>query len=264
MSANSIDKPEYKQLIYIFNNLPPIKLVESRHDLTKEQNWRWEQERIKWKIIGSKIDYLQRMEAGFIVKDPLADPIFDSAWRVYFNILTDRLFAELNLTIAGWEPIQDAANSNQRDFPFNNPRELFAESCKQESEFGTEFFLSTDINQGETLADIRDYYRFMNSFYRDRLEHQKQSRMLQAHQECDRWQRFVIYAVWNYRRDKNFNKGKISMAWRNFLKAFKAESAMICNKSFMKKYGVKFCTLKWNQGHPVYTNTNRPVLFPTA
>lgn len=263
MNANLIDKPEYKQLIYTFNTLPPIKLVESQHDLTPEQWQRWEYEKNKWKIIGSKIDYLQRMEAGFIVKDPLANPIFDSAWQVYLNILTDRLFAELKLTIAGWEQIRDQATANQRDFPFNNPRELFAESCKQESELGTKFFLSTGINQGQSLANIRDYYRSMNGFYGGRLEHQ-QSCMLQEHQECDHWQKFVIYAVWKHRHDKNFNKGRISRAWKIFLKAFKAESVMICNKSFMKEYGVKFCTIKWNQGHPVYAATSQPALFATA
>jgi hypothetical protein len=263
MSTNIIHKLEDISLISFFSTLPPAK-VRSEHNLTQEQNWQWEQEKIKWKIIGSRIDYLQKIQAGLIVKDPFSDPGFDLAYRDLFDVVTNRLFAELNLMIAGWEEIRDIALTNQRNFSFISPRELFAERCKQQAESLAKNFISNDISRYETLQSIRGNYRYVNKFYRNNLQESEHNKMLKTYSESDSWGRFAIYAVWDYRHNKKFNGGKISRAWINFLEAFKQESKFACKKNDLKKYGVKINTIKWCQGKPVYTSTNQPAGFPVS
>jgi hypothetical protein len=251
---------DVKSLRLALDRLPPFHLISQREDLTLEQQWLWKNQENTWKLIGTKIDYLQLEDMGFIFEDPFDNPEFDPALKIYLDITANTLFAELNLMIAGWELIKEKALKNKKNFPFNNPRKLFAEYCKQRAVIATQDFLSTDINQGEPLTEIRQYYRDLGALYRGRLEEDEETRAISDFLNSDDWFRFTVCAIWKC-RTKKFNRDKLKRAWGEFLKAFKDESAMVCNKNFFKKYGVKLSRLKWNEGMPANTKSGCPAVF---
>lgn len=254
---------DIKSLRLVLEELPPLDLILLRQDLTFQQQWLWKNQETLWKGIGMKIDYLQLKRMGFILEDPFDAPGFDPVSKVIMNRKANTSFAELNLMIAGWELIKEAALKNKKDFPFNNPRELFAEYCKQQAITATQDFLSTDINQGEPLTETRQYYRDLGALYRGRVgekDVEKERRALLDFLNSNDWFRFSIYAIWGHQNCPKFNNGELKRAWKEFLKAFKDESAMVCNKNFFQKYGVKLSQLKHNQGKPVHTD-GRPAEF---
>jgi len=236
---------------------PPISLVSDKQ-LTLEQEDFWEQEKRRWKIIGARIDYLQMEALGFILPDPL-DGIDESVFKIYFDLATRMQYQELQLMIAGWELIKDKAIAEGRDFPFRNPRELFAESCRQIAAYTVEPALSRGINQGDSAENIRKIYRDTNSFYRDsdRLDKKRQAQMMEEHKNSPYWREFLIYAIWEKKLDKKFNRGKLSLAWRNFLNACKAESAMVCTKNYFSQHKCRLVTCKWNQGKPMLSQKSQ-------
>lgn len=253
---------DIKSLRLNLDELPPLDLILLKQFLTSDQQKEWENQRNFWKGIGMKIDYLQLDELGFVeLEDPFNNPEFDPVFRIQLDIATNTLFAKLKIMIAGWELIKGAALKNKKDFPFNNPRELFAEYCKQRAVSATQYFLSTDINQGESLTEIRQYYRDLGALYRNRLEEDEEKRALDDFLNSNNWFRFTIYAIWKYKRSKKFNRGNLKRAWEQFLDSFKEESAMVCDKNFFKKHKVELNCLKWNQGRPVHTKSSRPAVF---
>ena len=138
---------------------------------------------------------------------------------------------------------------------------MLAERCRQLSILQSQNFLASDINQGTTLNEVREHYRYCTAFMRDNLDPDEEKIAFSALLNSGDWFGFTVCAIWNHRQDKNYKKGKLKRAWKDFLQSFKEESAMWCRKDYFKKHGVKLSSLKWSQGKPVCANTSQPVIF---
>lgn len=251
--------------INLIGMLPEEKLIADRSTrLTAHQKQEWESLKNRWYILGRQLDYIQGIDCGLIntlvVKSPLDDCRIHPALQVALKIEADCLFATFKLMIAGWELIEKAARKNNREFNFKNPRELFIEFCKQDSQCVVEYFLTEGINQGVSLGDFRDWFRIHNKFYRRTLKNTKEhEELLNVHKNSYHWDRFTIYAIWDDRNSKEFNQGKLCYAWNEFLRTYKALVKSICDKRFYSEYDTRLFMTKWNQGHPVFSDTCKPV-----
>jgi hypothetical protein len=261
--AFSKEVVEVKMLSLAINKLPPNKIITLLQNWTDEQKLWWQHHKNYWSWIAKKIDYLQYKDLGYILPDPLASPSLHPypGLRTLLEIQSNTFLAELQLIITGWELIKSTAIKNRRNFIFNSPRELFVEYCTHQATLKTQSFLSTESDQGQTLAEVRENYRRVTAFYRRRLEKEDEQYKLKECFECGEWLSFVIYAIWEHCLDRKFNDGKLSKAWGNYLNAFKTESAMFCKKDFFKKHGCKISLMKWSQGKAVYNDTYRPVVW---
>lgn len=248
---------EHKNLVSSLTGLPPVYLISLRQCLTDDQSQQWKIHQAFWQWVAVKIDYLQRESLGYILPDPFESPLLHPSQKAYYNIAANTLFAELNLMIAGWDLIKSAAFENQKEFVFANPRELCTEYCAKKSILSTQLFLSNGINQGETLGMIRESYQNVSAFYREKIKLQEESYTLQAYLNYGDWLEFTIYAIWKHRENKKFNQGKLKQAWENYLRSFKSEFTMICQKDYFKKHNSRITTLKWTQGNAAHTKDCR-------
>ncbi len=122
-----------------------------------------------WYWMGLRLDYLQLEQMGFRPLDPLDNPDLDPRQREYLNLFSSHLFQILQVIIKGFSFIKDAAIHEGRNFPFDNPRELFIEICRDWANYSLEAASSKGINQGSGLDEVRDAWTTMSKFYRSRL-----------------------------------------------------------------------------------------------
>ena len=236
----------------VISKLPPTNVKV----WTDEQKIELNYQRNVWKWISARIDYLQLIQAGYLPEDPLNDFRFDTAQRVQIDLASRFKFAQLNLIIAGWEWVKKEAIAQHRDFYFQNPRELFADFCRQEAEAGLGDCLSKDVNQGVSVQEIRKFWTDQSAFYRDRLPHQNEEQLLEIYRDSKFWDFLTIYSIWNYRhRPKEFPK--IHQAWKAYLKSHKDWASFWCGKKPVG--GCRLTTLRWNFGHPVLPNGKKAI-----
>lgn len=254
---------EIQLLTLAIQKLPPFQLVLLRK-LSIEQNQIWQHRQNYWRLIGQQIDYLQLDELGSKPKNPLDSTQLHPAFKELTSITAKGFLAELNLMNIGWDLIQDFAAKKKTDFPFENPRQMLAERCKQLSILQAQNFLTNDINQGTTLDEVREHYRYCTAFMRDRLDPDEEKIAFSALLNSGDWFSFTVCAIWNHRQDKKYKKGKLKRAWEDFLQSFKEESAMWCRKDYFKKYGVKLSSLKWSEKKPVCADSSKPAIFSKA
>ncbi|MBW4636016.1 MAG: hypothetical protein KME30_30275 [Iphinoe sp. HA4291-MV1] len=258
-SANfsNTDKKSLISLLKMFKHLPPEGLNIPRLP-TRDECEQLLRINFRWQLIGLKIDYFQKRDFGFILDNPL-DTLDIHPWeREVINIISETRYRELQLTIAGWKIIKQTASDSGRKFTFNNPREFFAERCKQEILWTIRFLSYIENNPiGETLEEERKHYRFLNNFYRNRFPESETFSILESYKNSDSWQNFTICAIWKYR----LNEKEIKDIWIKFLNVFKKESALICNKDSLKKYGVRLSFLRWYEGKAINTATKQPPNF---
>ena len=206
-----------------------------------------------WQWLGARLDYLQRIQIGFRLVDPLETPAIHPRFREFIIIENERKFAFLNLINKGFDHIKAAAVSCDREFPFDNPRELFSEVCRQQANTIRVMEVG-DINQGSTTNEYRKHLVFLNSLYRDREQPETTTQFLDAAKNSPTWEYFSLYAIWNYR-----NRKPLKHYWTEYLKAFKAVIRLHHDTS--DRDGAKLTRLKWNTGHAVISATGKPASF---
>lgn len=214
-----------KLLALAIQKLPPLQLVVLRN-LSTEQTQIWHHRQNYWRLIGQQLDYLQLDQLGFKQKKKLEETELHPAFKELISITANGFLAELNLMNIGWDLIKNFAAENKTDFPFENPRQMLAERCKQLSILQAQNFLTNDINQGTTLDEVREHYRYCTAFMRDRLDPDEEKTAFSALLNSGDWFGFTVCAIWDSRLDNNYKKGKLKQAWKNFLQSFKEESAM--------------------------------------
>ncbi len=243
---------EHKQMLKALAGLPqhPFLWVG-----TPDQKAEIENQKKLWQWIAGRIDSLQRQQVGFDPLDPLDDPRLHPLQRQQINVNSRYRFAQLKLIIAGWDLIKDAAKKNDRNFPFNNPRELFTELCRQQATVDISD-LVRDEGENGGIGKVRDNYRIRAAFYRDRLEPKKTEELLEIHRNSEYWENFIIYAVWE-KRNSGLTRVEFKMrdCWKAFLAAHKDLTAFWCNKTAID--GCSFVLPKWRYGYALNPQTNQ-------
>lgn len=239
-----------------FYELPPFQLIANKN-LTQEQSQIWKHRKNYWRLIGEYLDYLQIKQAGYPLRDPLDSYRLDKAIKNFISISARGYFAELNVMTASWDLIIAFAAENKREFPFESPSQMLAERCKRLSILQSEASLSAEINQGNTLGEVRDDWANYKRLIHGKLKASEvEKSVLPALLESNDWFDFVICAVWHHT-----TKREVRKAWNNFKDAFDEEAAMWQKKDYFKELDVRLASIKWHQGIPVDAQSSRRITF---
>lgn len=207
--------------------LPDFQAQNLRHS----QDWLLNEKKALWMWIGCRLEYLMRRKAGdFEVRDPAGHQslCLHSAQAKQISIFSNYLYRILQLLIgdpatgiSGFEWVQKAAQ-DKRDFPFQNPRELLIEICREEAN-------STPANpeeasNGISLGDLRSTLRQQTALLSSRFsETAQEEEILQAYSQAG-WGVFWIYGVFYHRHDR-----RMASYFKEFLAAQKEFTAFFCN-----------------------------------
>ncbi|MBD0314063.1 MAG: hypothetical protein ICV86_14745 [Microcoleus sp. T3-bin5] len=245
-----INSPEHKQMLKALAGLPQHPVLR-----TKDQEAEIENQKKLWQWTAELIDYLQRKQLGFDHPDPLDDPRLHPLQRQKIDVNSCYRFSQLNLIIVGWDLIKDAAKRNRRNFPFNNPRELFTELCRQQAMVDISDVVSDEGENGG-IGKVRDNCRIRAAFYRGKLEPKETEEMLETHRNSEYWENFIIYAVWE-KRNSGLTRANFKMrdCWKTFLAAHKKLTAFWCNKSAIDN--CRFILPKWSYGYAMNPQTSQ-------
>lgn len=243
--------PEHQEMILAIKCLPDnedIKLwtLYQKPMLINQDNY--------WNNFAIRIDYLQKIQAGFLLEDPIDDEVLHPLQRELIDVESRYKFAILNLLIEGWETIKNTAIREGREFPFGNPRELFAQLCREEAKKEVGRITSREINQGPTLKELRIASTILISFYGGKFEPELQVRFLARFQEGS-WCQFWVFAIWQER-----NKSKLRDHWKEFINTLKTRIHFL--KETKHCNGAKLVAPKWSDGNVAYSDTGKPVQLP--
>ena len=244
---------EHYQMIAAIKKLPDVSLAPILWNEFQGDYLKACQER--WRRIGLRLDYLQKVQMGFRPPDPLEKGDLYPQHRQSLDVISRYKFAMLNLMNAGFDTIRDVARSESRNFPFHDPRELFTEMCSQEAN-SIEKIANKEFEQNSTLNEDREYRVFLNAFYRDRLEPETSNQFLNELKTSPLWDYFCIYALWNLRY-----KTPLKRYWQDFLKSYKELIRLYSDTKYHD--GAKLCKIKWNSGHAVVSETGKPAKYAT-
>lgn len=239
-----------------FYKLPPFQLIANKN-LTKEQSQIWKHKKNYWRLIGEYLDYLQIKQAGCTLLDPLDSYHLHKAIKKFISISAKEYFAELNLMTAGWHLIIKFAAKNKREFPFESPSQMLAKRCERLSILQSEAFLSEEINQGNTLGEVRDDWANYKRLIHEKFKAgEAEKSALSALSKSEDWFDLVICAIWDSRV-----KGEVKKAWNDFKEAFDEEAAMWQKKDYFKEFNVRLASIKWHQGMPADAQSSRRITF---
>jgi hypothetical protein len=243
---------QHQELIRIMESLPefsPIKFW------TPEQSAYLKSQKIIWQWLGVKVSYLQILQLGYSPENPInqiQEPFFKKQVDTYGNYL----FAILQLIIAGFEDIEQAIASRGREASFRNPRELFAQVCKELSSALILFAINEGINVGCTLSELRSGQSYVGKFYRGSLPQSESKNFCDELEEKGGWLGFSLSAIYSGSSARYLKKSStpIGYAWGQFRKS---QNEL---RSFLNKEKVR--AIKWNCGYPVWADTGETVIFP--
>jgi hypothetical protein len=249
---NSVNSPEHQQMIKALTGLPQHPIL-----WTKDQSVAIENQKKIWQWTAVLIDYSQRKQLGFEHPNPLDDPRLHPLQREQIDVNSRYRLSQLNLIIVGWDLIKDAAKRNRKRVPFNDPRELFTELCRQQAAVDTSDVVSDEGENGG-VGKVRKNCRIRAAFYRDRLEPKETQEMLEMHRNSEYWENFVIYAVWE-KRNSGLTRScyKMRDCWKAFLDAHKNLTAFWCNKTPID--GCILILPKWHHGYAVNPQTSQRI-----
>jgi hypothetical protein len=249
---NIVNSPEHKQMIKSLAELPQHPVL-----WTKDQGVVIENQKRLWQWTAKSIDYLQQKQLGCEPLNPLDNPELHSLQRKLIEVNSCYQFSQLNLIIVGWDLIKKAAQGNNRNFPFNNPRELFTEVCRQQVTFDIKDIV-TGEGEDDGIGKVRKKCSFRITFYREKLEVEETEKMLEMGRKSECWENFIIYAIWKKKNSSDTRANfKIRDCWKSFLSAYKNLTAFWCSKTPVDRY--KLILPKWNSGYAVNPQTSRRI-----
>ena len=127
---NAFPVDQHQELIKSICLLPEV----SGTILWQVEQLRYIQEqRDFWTAVAYRIDYLQRVQLGFSLTDPI-DYIEELILKIKLKVYSDFYFQSLQVIIDGFDVIKAYANKKEKNFPFYHPRELLAAICRQTAE----------------------------------------------------------------------------------------------------------------------------------
>lgn len=242
--------PEHLQMLKALSGLPEHPIL-----WTKDQQTFIEDQKRFWKWVAGTIDYLQRVQLGLLCINPLDNPGLHPAQKLMIEVNSRYRFSQLNLIIVGWDLIKEAANRNHKNFPFNNPRELFTELCRQQAIIEITDNI-TDDDTKENIGKVRDNYRYRSSFYRDRLKGEETEQALEICRKSKYWENFIIYAIWE-KKFSELRTGELEMknCWKKYLVTHKKLSAFWCDNKTKNTY--RLILPKWTYGYAINPQTSQ-------
>jgi hypothetical protein len=237
---------EHKDLISTICLLPEIPVIAFWR---KEQSGEIKRQKNLWKWTGGRIDYLQQKQMGFLIDDPanlLTIPIL----KTKLIVRSDYFFCFLQVIIDGFDIIKSAAHRKGKDFPFNNPREVLAAICKEQAQEQINEITSRDIGNGVTISQARKEQSLIGKFYRGSLSDEETEALCLFFEDSGLLTGFVIASIYQGTGKRYLKKWH---SWQQFKKA---------HKNYCKYLNSPETHLvKWEGGHPVWTDTCQPVLY---
>lgn len=223
--------PGHKTMIASVKKLPdhatPIHYQPQQQNLQEQKKtWMW---------IGTRIDFLQVVQLGFLPNDSPLDPCKDISLHPaqsnhidvassYFVSILNLLIGNPRAKISGFLLTKKAAAHEGKEFPFTNPRELFAQICREfaDSPIGNEI----SSEEPNNLTELRLNFRQQSAFYRKRLPDEETKAILEECRNSNTWSDFLTFAVW----EKTERDRAIKPFWKEFLAAHKEITKFICDK----------------------------------
>lgn len=225
--------------------------------VTNDQKKAIENQKNIWEWTANTINYLQLQQFGLEPLNPLNNKRLNSLQRKLIEVNSIYRFSQLKVIIVGWDLIKDKAKNNHREFFFSNPRELLAETCRQQATIDTNHVAS---NKGEDggIGKLRKKYKFRNSFYRDKLEPEQTKEELEMGRDSVYWDDFLVYAIWE-KKNSGLKRASFKMrdSWKDFLSAHKNLTAFVCCKETIE--GCKLVFPKWDSGYAVNPQSSRRI-----
>lgn len=249
----------HKQMISVIKQLPICPLIAQTND---QKNWLKHMQNF-WVWMGLRLDYLQLKQLGFLPMDPIDNPDLFPRQREHLDLFSSHLFQTLQVVIKGFPFIKDAAIREERNFNFDNPRDLFTEICRDWSKSDIEAPFSKGIDQGVELNQVRAAWTTMSKFYRGRLskdftgksvcENEPTEDQILSDLKSGDWVGFWQFAVFKHRFKE------LREPWKEYLKTHKNLNRFIHETKPIE--GTSLVLLKWHSGHAVYSSTNTPLKF---
>jgi hypothetical protein len=208
--------------------------------------------RLKAGWIARRLDYLQAIQAGFRVQDPVAShPEMHPASKQEIIGWSDYYFAALQLLICdptgginGFDLVECKCKELGKPFPFSHPRELIAETVKFAFDGGFE-----DILDGNTpsMGDMRKVNRIESKILRKSDDSPEFKKLSQEYWEgcknSQNWIRFLFWAV-----EKDACRKPIKRYWQDMLAAHKKVNAFYT--SGVSQHNAALTSPEWRDGLP--------------
>jgi hypothetical protein len=236
----------FKELIHTLQKLPEFLVI---REWLPEQSSYLKNQRSLWRLLGARVDYLHQIRLGDRPKDPISKishPTLKKKVEVYSNLC----FWLLQVVIDSFDDIQRAATAEGKPFSFQSPKELFIEICKEFSNVPVAEATSRDVGVGKSLGWMRGTQTEMGRIYRGTLPQAEMEKNLQFLKENAGWGGFTIASILSGSGAKYLRKPATPQGqnWKRFQEAHKDLVR------FLKQNDV--ATLKWNVGHPVWSQSN--------
>jgi hypothetical protein len=160
----------------------------------------------------------------------------------------------LQVVIAGFKALQPACEERNIYFDFTSPRDIFAAMCKELSEVEIARATSREVNVGSTITELRQSQSIVGKFYRGSLSKQQTEAICQEMENKGGLSGLVL--AWIYQHFRAYlhkSSTPIGYAWKNFSNSQKELSRYLRSG--------EAATIRWNCGHPVWSDGSRPVKF---
>lgn len=247
---------EHTNLVSSLRKLPDTKI--KLH--TKPQRQWLAHRRGHWQTIAVLIDYRQAEDYGY-------RPILSSGFDVLhpkqqenFLVSANLYYSQLQLIISQFDYLENFALKQGRDFPFSNPRHLFAEILREiaNSEFTEQ--VCSDHPQNHSLTDNRKSVNHHIKFWQKRLkDKQDEADFIKFSKTSLLWSDWWIYPVWKSWQETRTNPDpKFKYCFERHLEAMKNFKKLIETPNTDKE-GVFLSCTHWQRGYPFDPKSKRRV-----
>lgn len=252
--TGSIGLVEHDELVATIKKLPGISLLRL---WTPEQGFFLKGKQKYWTHLGERIDYLQKLQLGFRPSQPVFKNEIHHLLQKQVEVVGDYLFWMLQVIIEGFDDVKAFALSKNREFLFDDPRQLFAQMCNELSSVEVEKILSEEIGAGKTLTQIRSDQSLTGKFLRFSLPAEEEAELCSLLEKSGFWYGFAIAAIINtsrrYLKKATTQRG---ITWKKFKEAHK-EMHRFCNAKCEGNGSLS--TVIWNKGYPVHSQSGKPI-----
>jgi hypothetical protein len=218
----------------------PTTAVQTGWTREQQQHHDHVQQYFRWTAL--RLDFLQLRQLEFQInprdgsklQDPLADPALHPKQQESIKVWADYLFAILGLLVcnptaqekgSGFSRMRDWAAETGREFPFQEPRQIIAEICRNNSEETIQGMLIDEGDSGNNLTNQRKSLRRESAILRSRTSSNSATYGVTDEDVQDwllgcrtaAWHYFLISAIWDDRHRSPFRD-----FWKDFLQAHKA------------------------------------------